>query len=880
MSENETTGTIPQENVTTPVEPEEKFCDISVKKRKTGARMIWSGDHSELLVNTSLFPNENQARIATLRKVAGHLGLTQAMRMDTTSLLDTTRKYPEAIDSILRWQGLARIRESNPDILSDQPVIPQNQTLVQEFQWAVDEYVLTGEYPKQMSDAVRDGIRAIPQSNGQSVVDYIASGRYLKYDGSNFTSYLKPIIDKLQQADGQTGQSEKYEYRPSQPQDIAGSKEPIEESAIEARVSPFYGGPYRKQVCRYDPVAGRIVKEAGEKRTWDVGDDPDDESVLKTKKKYEGKIQAGKETVVALPYNALPVASTLSPLNVQFMRDDLGLVSIEPKTPEQESDIKTFSFDFVMAETPSSQLNVPPTEKDKTSVGGDLDPDTQTFIDELSTQAWMSDVEKAREITYYLHRKLRYPKDEAEVGQIDSLYLPSGLSLWTKIAETGIAHCYWANIFRDELCKRLKIASRIPIGTYVGSKDPRFEFTIVAAPGLTEHAWGEVWDPDKQVWEHHGMDATPPKAKDDSEKKKEESQPLDGDFDKPIVEQPELSPEEIQRLYNELSKEKEVSPPDQTPEQRGADQFKNETGVELRDWLKLESWISGVNNTVVPAESAINHKQSTIYDEWRALFDLLYKRREIPHRVYKGPVRQNEGDVLDDPVTAYIDVRSNDDDPSGYQKTYQKPKERIEASAFDDDFILDISGSMIGQPEEEQRKMVLSSEYNIRELNKRLNHSQNKNRMTTPLSVHSRVAVFGNWTDVVEDAQTVKGLVGLNSVLTAQHQSSKGLNESLKQYRDSLTPEILQNIRQGGFSKVLTICSDGDVTDKPGCISLIKELRAAGIIVQGIGFGGSAQDIRVICHDPSDPDAAVVIDDVSQATLVRHKLLMKHLSKL
>ena len=200
---------------------------------------------------------------------------------------------------------------------------------------------------------------------------------------------------------------------------------------------------------------------------------------------------------------------------------------------------------------------------------------------------------------------------------------------------------------------------------------------------------------------------------------------------------------------NELSKEKEVSPPDQTPEQRGADQFKNETGVELRDWLKLESWISGVNNTVVPAESAINHKQSTIYDEWRALFDLLYKRREIPHRVYKGPVRQNEGDVLDDPVTAYIDVRSNDDDPSGYQKTYQKPKERIEASAFDDDFILDISGSMIGQPEEEQRKMVLSSEYNIRELNKRLNHSQNKNRMTTPLSVHSRVAVFGNWTDVV-----------------------------------------------------------------------------------------------------------------------------------
>ena len=37
-----------------------------------------------------------------------------------------------------------------------------------------------------------------------------------------------------------------------------------------------------------------------------------------------------------------------------------------------------------------------------------------------------------------------------------------------------------------------------------------------------------------------------------------------------------------------------------------------------------------------------------------------------------------------------------------------KPKERIEVSVFEDDFILDISGSMSGLSGDEQRKMVLS----------------------------------------------------------------------------------------------------------------------------------------------------------------------------
>lgn len=886
MDERQAIGATPTEGALTPPgEVREVYGNVAVLSRRVGARVAWSDDHSEVRVNTTLFPNEAQARIATLRQVGGHLGLTQAIQRDANVLLQTSRDYPEATEPILRWQGLAQLRESNPDILRDQPISPQNQSLTQEFQWALDTYVLTGKLPDQLSDAVASAVRRIPHPQGRSLVDYIASGRYLRFDGQNFATHLKPLIDELVAADRQTGQSKQFEYRPSQTQDIGEeNKEPIQEGDITVSVTPFYGGYYREQVCRYDPVARQIVKESGAKQSWDIEEAPDDASVWQTKRTYEGTLQPGQEVLVKLPYGALPLSATLQPANsLQFMRDDLGIVSVDPKMQGQQVTAGKYSFDFVLASNTSNELNIPPTERDFTPAGGDIDPETQTLLDDLSSQSWMSDVKKGREVALYVRKKLRYPEDPAEIGQIDSSYSSAGTDLWTKIAETGIAHCYWANIFRDELCKRLGIASRIATGPYVASKDPRFEFAVVEAKGLDKHAWGEVWEPEKGAWTHKGMDATPAKKQEKQEDQDGEQQPLDGDFGESLVDQPQLSQEEIERLYEKLSEQVESAIPPPTPEEMAARQFEQETGVPFRDWHNLETWINGVNKTPVPAEISIRHRSSTIYDEWRELFNLLYKRREIPHEQYKGPVRQSEGEFLDDSVTAYIDLRSGDDDPLGYQISHQKPTERVEVSVFDDDFLLDVSGSMAGLPADEQRKMVLSSEYNIRNLNARFNHSQNKRWMRTPLSVKSRVGVFGDWTNTLQESTgiiTERSLLALDGALKSHDQSSRGLREALKQYREALDPETLQLIRERKTTKVLTIVSDGDVTDQAGCIDEIKQIRGMGVVIQGLGFGSNAQEIKVVCHDPADPDAAVVTDDVREATLLRHKLLMKQLSKL
>lgn len=865
---------------------------IKIIERTTGARLSWNEDKTELRINTSLFPTENLARFTALRLVAVQAGLKQAVRADTGVALNLFKQHQGVAEHVLRWQGLFSLRESGQIPHEYYPAQPQNQTLLQEFYWAVDVYILTGKYPDDLPDKVKDVISRIPKNQeGLSFIDLVKSGRHLKFDGQNFQQYLQPLIDELVQADRETANSGAFEYRPSQTPDTLASEEAIEESDVLVRVEPFYGGYYREQVCCYDPDSRLIVKEAGTKSIWDIGDLPNDEVVWQKKKTYRAKITSGQEILIKLPYDALPIIDSLQPPGVfQFMRDELGIISLMPKNGADISHITEFSFDYLIVKVEANSLNNPPTDKDLKPVGGDLDLETQALIDDLATQTWMTSTQKAREIVRYLHQKLRYPQDRTEIGQIDNLYQNTPpTELWEKMIETGIAHCYWANILRDELCKRLGIASRIIAGPYVANKDPRFDFAVVEANGVDKHAWGEVWSLEAQAWTHKGMDATPPKQKDDhQDEQPASSEDLDGDFGEPptdqLADQPALSDQEIKQIYQQLVEDlKQAIQQELSTEQRFVQQFEQEKGVSYAEWQVFENWIKDVNSTTIPAEMSIKGKLSTLYQEWQDLFDLLCKKRQIPRQVYRGPVRQSEGGILTDPVTAYIDIASGDTDPLGFAIPRNKPKEIVEVSEVDDDFILDISGSMSGLPEEEMRKMVLSASYNIMRLNERLQHSRNRSQMRTPLGVRSTQITFGSGaTSLVnkEDMMSERELLKLNKALKAQNQNSAGLLMALQAYQVSLDKKTLGEIKQKKRIKILTIVSDGDVTNQADCIALIAQLRLLGIIVQGIGFGSQAQDIKVVCHSPIDAEVAVVIDDVRQATLTRHKLLMRHLSKL
>lgn len=855
-----------------------------VVETTTGLRLAWNDDKTELRINTTLYSGPEEARLVALCEVAEKQGLIAALKSDPEATLTLAKQHPKAANSILRWQGLHKLRSDAQEFLPGAPLI-HSQPLEDELYTAIDTYALTGKFPDKLSPKVAAVLAKIPQSQGKNVIDYIVTGRYLPFDGENYARYLQPLFDELGQDDMDSGRSQKFEYRPSQREDLNQDKEQLSEDDIQVKVSPFYGGYYRENVCRYDPVQQKIVQDELSKNFFRISeyDLPKDSEAWATRHKYEGIFPAGEKSIaLKLPYNALPLTTTAG-YSFQFDRDPRGLLSLQRYDARKT---EPFSFEFLIVEHEQNRLGQKPTTQEQQSAGYPLDQETEIFITDLAQQTKLTDVAKAKEIVQYLRKKLRYPNDEAEMSQMDGQFLKAGKQLMLQIMETGVANCYWSNILRDELCKRIGIASRIPTGPYVGTKDPRFTYAVVEAPGLVKHAWGEVWDPETKLWTHRGMDATPPKRKDDTEESEydQPTEPLEGDFGGSQEEQDELTPEEIEQLYQELLSQQlpeEEEPPEIDLNQRARAQFEQEKGLPFNEWHKLETFIREVNETPVSAEHSISHRPSTIQQEWRELFDLLYKRREVPNQTYKGPVRQSEGEFLDDPVTAYIDVRSRDEDPLGYQRRFEKPKEEIEVSEVDDDFLLDLSGSMHGQPLEELKKMVLSSSFNQMKINERFQNTQIKSKMKTPLLVRTTQLAFDyRAREIVnkDEKMSEKTLVRIQKELSRSGGSD--LLPALQAYRDSLDDETLKQIKEGKRTKIVTIISDGMVMYKDQCTAIIKELRDKGVIVQGIGFGSSAQDIRVICHDPNDPESAAVIEDVTQATLVRHKMLMKHLRKL
>lgn len=188
-------------------------------------------------------------------------------------------------------------------------------------------------------------------------------------------------------------------------------------------------------------------------------------------------------------------------------------------------------------------------------------------------------------------------------------------------------------------------------------------------------------------------------------------------------------------------------------------------------------------------------------------------------------------------------------------------------------------------PVEEQKKMILAGLYNLMKLNDRLHLDANRMAMCHPLTLRSHLQAFKGEKTVEllhnpTKALDKKALARLFQELDQTQIGEGNLLGALQAYEASITDETLQKIKANKLLKVLTIVSDGAVANQAEVAQTVSRLRRKGIVVQGIGFGAQAESIRVLCHDETHEDSAVVIEDVRQATLTRHHLLLQHLKKL
>lgn len=885
---------------------------IKISFAGKGERMEMKDENGQkvLQVNPKRFPNEKEALRKAVIEAAYIDSLKATFATNEQGVIALLKEKKLSAKTALHLRGIKALKLWEEHTAQEiAGIIPAHLTARAQFDFACEQYLLTGKIPDGLSEKVREALSKLPERDSQNVLDVIAQERrILRSAVKHFEKYVAPLREEAAKIDRELKKTEREDYVPPQ---FRGEMVPLDPESVRFKVFPPIPGYYRGRIFRYDPGLKRLVAEVTEKSTWSPQEFPENIEEL-PRYTFEGEYEPGEENVLPMPYKALPLPDTLQPADAfTIMRDRNGTFSLEPKKEIKEP--VAFKFTFLMCETDENEINDEPLPRDTEKFSGSLDEKSRKTLDQIRSDKFLSELDRSRSITAFTQSRFVYPEDK-QVEEMNQRYRNASENLRPEMDAHGIADCHWSNINASLLDRELDIPSRVPNGYFI-TKNPDCDFSAIGGIG---HAWREVWDrtsdPEDPKWEK--MDATPNK-KDQKDEEKDKRDP--GDVQAEDAEPGELSEEAIAAIIEEVG----TVPALQRDTANAL--FQARTKVSPEKWRKVEAFIKQVNELKVPKEDQIPEtpeiqrlygdrikaQKGTLQREFEKLFALICEHRQIPRRAFRGPVPQSEGVLLRDAVTATIDIMAGSSDPGGFETEVSKPKTVIDVKAFEEDVLVDLTASMEDRDsfghvmKIEQKKLILGMLYHLMRLNALLNDSRTRSDLRTPVQIKSEIFGIrgigdakGIWSVLKTSQETITEQL-LTQLADELDKTSAGQGDclsALKAYRESITPETQKRLQNGELVKMLTIYSDGmvyclacgkechDYQVDVEILQLIKQevqaLREMGVIVQGIGFTKKAEAIKAICADSQDPDAAVLVDDCSRAVLAQQKMLMKHLKKL
>jgi hypothetical protein len=874
-----------------------------------------------LQVNVKKFPTRDDAVYAALKEATTLAERTELVREKDAELKELSEN-PKLLRRIIELRGLKRLVLWDAEqamFLAE--MMPTGLTYSQQFDYACEQYILTGQFPENLPKNTQEAIDGIPRNDDDKVpLSYIVEEqRVLSNAGNLYRRFVHPAKKSLLEIDKKLKETESDEYVPPP---FGGEMEPMDPEKARFKVTPFCGGYYRGEVFRYNPETLRLEADSTDKETFnpvDLSENIDEMTQYTFEGVWPGSFFPGKEPIIPLPYNkeqnALPLPATLEPKDkFTIMRSRHGVFSLEPKG--EIPDGTPFRFKFILSKTADNKINDEPLPEDTEKWRGTFDDKTRQDIENIGANVFLSQPDRARAVASTTRSRFIYPKDE-QIPEMDSRYGIAGLQLLPSMDEHGLADCHWGNNHATIAGRELGIPWRVIHGYFI-SRHPDVEFAAVGGIG---HEWSEIWDnsaSDEEDNEWMKLDATAQKENDEEEENKEEEDLGDIEVEESGI--LELTEEEIDEIIRKTA--------DIKPEEKDISQalFQKRTKIDAKVWSRVKKFIDAVNAIQIPTEDQIPEDagirmelkrritapHGTLQREWQKLFALICKHRTIEKRAFRGPVPRSEGDYIDDFVAATIGVLSGDPDPVDSKVIARRKKEVLDVTEWDEDVICDLTASTEETDEYgnvikvEQKKLILSLLHNEMELNNALNDSRTRNNLREPVQIRSAVYSIrgsgrndrGIWTLMKESKESITEqlLCQLADELNNTSPGSGDLRSALRAYKESITEEVKAKLQSGKFVKILTIYSDGNMYCKQcgheGCkvemhqeeIAATKkeiaELREMGVIVQGIGFTNKARAIKTICHDERYPHAAEVVDDVSKALVAQHKMRINHLKRL
>jgi len=316
---------------------------------------------------------------------------------------------------------------------------------------------------------------------------------------------------------------------------------------------------------------------------------------------------------------------------------------------------------------------------EKAEISGDLPSDLKEKIGELKKKN-LPKLKLKREIAKLIHDSLKY----ATSDKLNSYYKQDPLKIFERIWQRKEANCYWTHVLGARALAEVDDEWSFISGFSVKEKDEHGNAIMHSGNG---HAWLEVWD--EMSGRALPLDMTPkgdPNLDSEQQEKDLEGETGEGDFGE--LEDELASEEEIKKKIEEMQKsqgkqeKRKITHADL--EQIRFSELAECTSAQAREFLNALERVRQIK------DNQGNPISDLLKDEWKKIII----ERKIKSIDYRGPVRMDEGDRLEDPVSARIDIRSGEFNPSGFEKHKITEKTEMDFGGINIYFSFDLSGSM------------------------------------------------------------------------------------------------------------------------------------------------------------------------------------------
>ena len=471
------------------------------------------------------------------------------------------------------------------------------------------------------------------------------------------------------------GQKENSDELPSQNEEVRSSMESEMEKkegepGAKFRVKPFYGG-YYKQL---------IFNKFGPDLHWKKSENIFSEAISEAMDSLGSRILCGK-------------ISGRVPLSLPLPYDwTIDLESLQTDAPEGSAEIARNQnglwylkidadgiFNYQIKKGPK-QFSGTEEKLFEAEMFGELPAELSGKTEELKKSGFPK-MKKMRELVKFIRNHLVYSNSNEAWNK----YSADSKNFFQNVWQGKEADCHVANTLAVRALSEIDKSVNFVGGYFVKVKNKEGEAVMHAGNG---HAWLEIWD--DMSGRSVRLDATPKgdPNMDEEQQEKDLKETGEGDFGE---QEDELASEEnVKKKIQEMREREKRKKRDEqkqksiNPEQSRFIKLAECTPEQAREFLEALERVRKIKN------EKGNSISEMLKDEWKKIII----ERKIEAIDYRGPVRMDEGDILEDPVSALIDVKAGEFNPTGFEKRETIEKVETDFGGIDVYLSVDGSGSM------------------------------------------------------------------------------------------------------------------------------------------------------------------------------------------